>query len=243
MSSETDKNASDEILMALADGELTEPDASKLLARINANPALATRYAQFTRTAAVLRQAMDPGPVPDHLIAAVLTTPMGQADATAEQTVVPLHRAVSRARMSIWPMTLAASLVLAVGVGSFLTGRGIAPPPAGLHAAAIALAGTATGGSVVLSDGGTARALGSFETDLGLCRLIIVESADGQADRAIACKAEANRWQIALSVTEGGAGMFLPASDMAVGLVDDFLDGISAGPVLSRDEELRALAR
>lgn len=243
MSTETDRNVSDEMLMALADGELSGPDASKLHARIKADPALAVRYARFTDTAAILRQAMDLGPVPDHLIASVLTTPTGMPDSKTDQTVVPLQGAAGKPRILAWPVALAASLVLAVGIGGFLTGRGMTPPPAGLDAAASELAGTATGGSVLLRDGSTARALGSFETDLGLCRLIAFESAAGQADRAIACKAEADTWQIALRVTEGGAGMFMPASDMAVGLIDDFLDGIGAGAVLPPDEELRALER
>lgn len=60
MTSANNKNVSDEMLMALADGELTGPDASRLLARIKANPDLAIRYALFTDTADALRQAMDP---------------------------------------------------------------------------------------------------------------------------------------------------------------------------------------
>jgi hypothetical protein len=243
MSTETDKNVSDEMLMALADGELTGPDASKLLARIKANPALAARYARFTDTAAILRQAMDSGPVPDHLIASVLTTPTGPQDNKTDRTVVPLRGTAGRPRIAVWPIALAASLMLAVGIGGFLTGRGMSPPAAGLDTAASVLAHTATGGSVLLGDGGTARALGTFQTDLGLCRLIVLESATGQTERAITCKSEADVWQIALRVTEGGQGMFLPASDMAVGLVDDFLDGIGAGAALSPDEELRALAQ
>ena len=243
MSTENDRNVSDEMLMALADGELTGPDASKLLARIKANPALAARYARFTDTAAILRQAMDTGTVPDHLIASVLTTPTGPQDGKTDQTVVPFRSRAGRPRIAAWPVALAASLTLAVGIGGFLTGRSMPPPVAGLDTAASALAEIATGGSVVLDDGGTARALGTFETDLGLCRLLAFESTAGQADRAIACKSEDNNWLIALRVTEGGAGLYLPAADMAVGLVDDFLDGIGAGAALSPDEEARALAR
>ena len=241
MTHETDMNVSDEMLMALADGELTGPDASKLMARIKASPALTARYAMFTDTAEALRQAMDPGPVPDYLISTVLTAPTGQAGAAE---VIPLRRkaAVTQRRMA-WPMALAASLALAVGVGGFLTGRGLAPAQTGLETAAAALSGTATGGSVALADGSMARALGSFDTDLGLCRLIAVDGADGHADRAVVCQAEGAGWRTALSVTEGGAGMFLPASDMAVGLIDDFLDGIGAGAAMTPEAEAQVLAR
>lgn len=143
----------------------------------------------------------------------------------------------------IWPMALAASLVVAVGVGSFLTGRNFEPTPVGFDTAAQALAETATGGSVRLADGSTARALGTFDTDLGLCRLIAVDGSNDHADRAVVCQADAGVWRTALSVTEGGAGMFLPASDTAVGLIDDFLDGIGAGAAMTPDDEARALAR
>ena len=241
MTHETDMNVSDEMLMALADGELTGPDASKLMARIKASPALTARYAMFTDTAEALRQAMDPGPVPDYLISTVLTAPTGQAGAAE---VIPLRRkaAVTQRRMA-WPMALAASLALAVGVGGFLTGHGLAPAQTGLETAAAALSGTATGGSVALADGSMARALGSFDTDLGLCRLIVVDGADGHTDRAVVCQAEDAGWRTALSVTEGGAGMFLPASDMAVGLIDDFLDGIGAGAAMTPEAEAQVLAR
>lgn len=256
MTFETEMNVSDEMLMALADGELTGPDASKLMARIRANPDLAARYALFTDTAEALREAMDPGPVPDYLISAVLTAPTGQAEArngearnTGAQNpvasnVTPLRRkAATGPGQMVWPIALAASLVLAVGVGGFLTGRSLAPAQAGHETAASALAGTATGGSVTLADGSMARALGTFETDVGLCRLIAVDGSDGHADRAVVCQADDAIWRTALSVTEGGEGMFLPASDMAVGMIDDFLDGIGAGAAMAPEDEARVLAR
>lgn len=246
MTFETDKNVSDEMLMALADGELTGPDASKLMARIKANPDLAARYALFTGTAAALRQAMDPGQVPDYLISTVLTAPAGApATATAAPSnVTPLRpKGAAAPQRMVWPMALAASLALAVGVGGFLTGQSLAPAPVGLETAAAALAGTETGGTVALADGSMARALGSFDTDLGLCRLIAVDGSDGHADRAVVCRTEGDAWRTALAVTEGDAGLFLPASDMAVGLIDDFLNGIGAGAAMSPEDEVRVLQR
>lgn len=246
MTFETDMNVSDEMLMALADGELTGPDASRLMGRIRANPDLAARYALFTDTADALRLAADPGPVPDYLISTVLTAPTGQAGSQSAPVpnVTPLRRkAAGGSGRMVWTMALAASLVVAVGVGGFLTGRSFDPARAGLDTAAQALAVTATGGSVTLAGGSTARALGTFDTDVGLCRLIAVNGSNGHADRAVVCQADEGIWRTALSVTEGGAGMFLPASDTAVGLIDDFLDGIGAGPAMTPDDEARALAR
>jgi hypothetical protein len=245
MTQKPESNVSDDMLMALADGELTGPDASKLLAQIKANPELSARYAMFTTTAAALRDALDPGPVPDHLISTVLTAPMGSVPEQGQDaTVIPLRAGGKAApKWSVWPMALAASLALAMGIGGFLTGRGMAPVPAGLETAAIALTGTTTGGSTMLADGSTARVLGSFDTDIGLCRLIVVDGADGHMDRAVLCRSEPGAWRTALAVSEGSSNMFLPASDMAVGLIDDFLTGIGASAAMPPEDEARALSR
>lgn len=250
MTQKHQSNVSDDMLMALADGELTGPDASKLLARIKASPDLTARFATFTATAKALRDAMDPGSVPDHLIATVLTAPMGEADTNIADTnntgatVTPLRaRAKVAPARAVWSMALAASFAVAVGIGGFLAGRGMAPAPAGPESAAMALTGTATGGSAMLADGSATRVLGSFDTDIGLCRLIALDRADGHADRAVVCRSENNGWQAALSVSEGSSNMFLPASDMAVGLIDDFLNGIGAGAPMSPEDEARTLSR
>lgn len=241
MTFETDRNVSDGMLMALADGELTGADASKLMARIKANPALAARYAQFTDTALAVRHAMDPGPVPDHLIRTVLTAPTGYSP--APEQVTPLRRKPQTSRGGFgWPLALAASVLLSAGMGFYLGGGNFAPAPAD-PGAALALAGTPTGESVALADGATARVLGSFDTDLGLCRLIVLQSADGGAGRSVVCQSPDGAWQTALSVSEGGASAFALASDMAVGTVDTFLDTIGAGAALSPEEEARTLRR
>jgi hypothetical protein len=260
-------NVSDEMLMALADGELTGPDASKLMARIKANPELAERYALFSGTAEALRQAMDPGPVPDYLISTVLTAPAGAdadrmsnpaqntvaPDAVAPDAVAPVSNVTAlrpnriATRQLVWPMALAASVALAAGIGGFLAGQSTAPVSGGgIELAAAALSETATGDSVILADGRSARAMGSFTTDLGLCRLIAVDDTDSQIDRAIVCRDETSDdagWRTALSVTEGGSGQFLPASDIAVEMIDNFLDVIGAGPALTATEEAQALTR
>jgi hypothetical protein len=253
MTSKPDFEVSDDMLMALADGELTGPDASKLLARIKANPDLAARYAVFTATADALRQAMDPGAVPDHLISTVLTAPTGADTATASAsggaTVIPLRRKGPVARAMGWPMALAASVALAAGIGGFLAGQSTAPGATGsIDMAAAALSSAATGDVVTLADGSTARALGSFTTDLGLCRMIAVDGSDMHRDRAIVCRDETGQgagagWRTALSVSEGGTSQFLPASDVAVEMIDTFLDVIGAGPALTASEEAQALGR
>jgi len=249
MTGKPELNVSDDMLMALADGELTGPDASRLMARVKADPELAARYALFSGTADALRQAMDPGPVPDYLISTVLTAPTGPAgiDSAPAAKVTALRPRAQAARPLMRPMALAASLALAVGIGGFQAGQRMAPNvTGGIEAAAAALTGAATGDSVALADGARARALGSFQSNLGLCRLIAVDRTDRQIDRAVVCRddsAAGSGWRTALSVTEGGAGQFLPASDIAVELIDSFLDAIGAGNALGAAEEAQALAR
>jgi hypothetical protein len=218
---------SDEMLMALADGELTDPDARILHQRIAADPDLAERYAVFAETRALMQAAYPPEPVPDRLIAAAL-----QAEAS-RATVLPFRRRV--VAVSGWGMALAASVVLAVG--GFWIGRNTAPSLTGTLDLGTATAGLPTGGEMRLPDGSTVRVLASYATDLGLCRMIA-----GGAGRQIACRDEATgTWAVALSVQDGGSGGFLPASDIATGMIDRFLDEIGAGPALAPDEERRAL--
>lgn len=209
----------DAMLMALADGELPAAEARHLLARVAADPDLADRFALFVETRETVRQAMDPGPVPARLVAAI-------EKAGAPQVVrLPL-----RPRRLAAPMALAAALVLAVGLGAVMTGRGPVPGGDPALAAAAALAGLPTGAEAALPDGGTARALASFDTDAGFCRLIGVAGPQ-LAERAVVCRG-AGGWTVALAVAEGGAGGFLPASDDAVALIDGYLDSIGAGPAL-----------
>ncbi len=243
MTLDSNRNESDEMLMALADGELSGPDADRLRDRIAADPELAKRYALFTRTAAALRQAMEAGPVPDHLIATVLTAPTG-ADSSDSDKITPLRpRSPSSARRMVWPLALAASLVLALGIGTYLGQSGSLPAGTTPAQAAAALSGTATGGFVTLEDGTTARTLSSFDTDLGLCRLIALETSTGQSDRALVCQHDSAEWQTALVVTAGDSNDFSLASDRAVEMVDHFLDSIGAGAPLTPEEEARALGQ
>lgn len=239
------KDVDDTMLMALADGELPGPEAGVLRARIAADPDLAARYALFAETRAVLKAAFGGEAVPPSLIETVRAAPIGAA-APEPEVVVPFRRRVALGPRGLaWP-ALAASLLLAVAAGGFLAGRASAPGPgdlaAGPEAAALALAAVPTGGAAELGDGSTARALGTFDTDLGLCRLIAVEVASGATERVVACREEGRGWQVALAVASGGGGAYLPASDMAVALVDGFLDEIAAGPMLEGAEEARALA-
>lgn len=234
---------SDDMLMALADGELPEAQAQHLRARVGADPGLAARFAVFAETRALMQAAFPAEPVPQHLIAAVMQgaghTGAGETAAGERgATVVPFARRLPLAAPG-WGMALAASLVLAVGAAGFVAGRSAAPLPlaaaAGPEAAAVALAAVPTGGAVTLADGTQARALASYQTDLGLCRLIGTDTT-----RAIACRAE-GAWAVALTVTASGGEAYLPASDLGTALIDQFLDDVAASAALEPEAEAQAL--
>ena len=224
----TDPNdESDEMLMALADGELDDITAERLWRRIETDPALADRFALFADTRHGLQAAFPPEPVPDRLIATIM------AGAPAP-VVVPFRRRLAARPLAGWAM--AASLVLAVGLGGFLAGRGTPPTGGTLQQAAVALAQVPTGGDATMSGGAVARALASYDTDLGLCRLI-----EAGAERALMCR-DQDGWSVALAVPGAGQDAYLPASDLGTGLIDAALDEIGAGPALDPTAEADALA-
>ncbi|HMO73468.1 MAG TPA: hypothetical protein PKC84_17830, partial [Paracoccaceae bacterium] len=168
----------DTMVMALADGELPAAEARHLLARVAADPDLTDRFARFVETRDLVRQAMDPGPVPARLLAAIEAAPALPDPGPNVVALRPRMRALAR------PMALAAALVLAVGLGAVLTGGGGAPGGDPALAAARALEGLPTGAEAALADGGSARALASFDPDAGFCRLVAV-AALALAERAV----------------------------------------------------------
>ena len=227
------RDIGDEMLMALADGELSAETEAQLLVRIAADPDLARRYARFTLTRRAVQEACPAEPIPQALIRTILETPAG-----SDKNVVPFRpRRVSR-------MALAASLLLAVGLGGFLTGRTTGPDApqvaAGPVAAAQALAALPTGATVPLGEA-TARVLGSFATDLGLCRLVALDGVQ-EEQRAILCR-DGAEWALAFATLTGTGDGFRPASDIGVEAIDGALDAIGAGAAMSEAEEARALER
>ncbi|THD84747.1 hypothetical protein E7811_03180 [Aliigemmobacter aestuarii] len=236
----------DAMLMALADGELPEAEARALAARIAASPALAERFALFAETAAQLREAWADDPIPEAWVGMIRDAGKDAQDGAGAANVVAFPPAHRRWALPSAPqMALAACLALGIGLGGFWLGRsgapGVGDMNAGPLAAAERLAQTVTGGQTDLPDGSRARVLASFATDLGLCRLLSVETAGAEAmERAIACR-DGQGWRIALAVSTLGEGSFVPASDMATGLVDDFLTDIGAGAPLDPEAERAAL--
>lgn len=221
---------SDEMLMALADGELNDLEAARLRQRLAADPALAARHQEFVRTRAVMQEAFPQEPVPERLVAAVLNGPDGTGRSA---DVIPMRR--DFVRPAGWGMALAASVVL--GLGGYWAGRSTVPGQTQGGDVAVATAAVPTGGEARLADGSSARVLASYATEIGLCRMIAQESW-----RHVICRDDrSGTWDIALSVHSGESGSFLPSSATAVELIDRLLDEIAAGPPMTADEERRAL--
>lgn len=230
----------DEMLMALADGELDDTQAAALRARIAADPELAARHAVFSETAVALRAAFAQDAVPAHLVDAVERAPMGRDP--NDGNVVPV-----RARAAAWPLALAASLALGIGLGWGLKGADAPDAGPSLAEVAQAVSGVPTGGSADVASLGAARVLGSFETQRGLCRLIAVTPVQGDHARFVACRdaggPDATGWDVALSVADGQDDGYSPAADTATLMIDLYLDAVGAGPALDAAQEAEALQR
>jgi hypothetical protein len=239
----TQDDVSDEMLMALADGELGDAEAAALMRRIAADPAVAARHALFVETRSAVAAALRPGPVPDRLVRAILDAPA--SDTAAPAQVLPFRPRRSLAvQPARWLAAVAAVALMAVGIGGFLAGRATAPGTlaAAPSAAAIGqMAALPAGAELAVGGDATMRVLASFRTDLGLCRLAALSDPAQGESRLVACRSGAG-WQLALTVREGAPGGFRLASDLAVSTVDAFLDGIGAGPALGAAEEAAALA-
>jgi hypothetical protein len=227
---------SDAMLMALADGELDGATAENLRERIEQDPDLAARYAIFTDTSASLRAAFDPGDVPARLVAAVRTASLEQ-DRSDGQTVASV--ALFRQRAT-WPLALAASLAVGIGLGWILQGGPAATGPASLADVAETLSDIPTGQPRDIPGLGAARVLGSFDTERGLCRLISLQPSQSLAQRFLACR-DASGWSVALTVADGPLEGFSPANDAATEMFDLYLDAIGAGPPLDAQGETKAL--
>jgi hypothetical protein len=232
---------SDEMLMALADNELSPEEAVSLHARIAADPELAARYAAYVESRAALQAAFAADdPVPEALLRTINETPIDTPRPSAE--VVTLR---PRAAAFEWPRALAASLLVAVALGGVLAGRGLAPEaalsdPARLAAADLGQA--LTGADVALAGGASARVLGSYDTQYGLCRLIELRLVPSGSERAVVCR-DAGEWSVVAAIATGTESSYVTASDTAAALIDEVLDDLGAGPALDPAAEAEALAR
>lgn len=202
----------DETLMAFADGELAEPEASELAHRIAADPDLAARVAMFRQTRDMFAK-MPADPVPDALADRI----RAMAEPPAPSNVVPMRR-----RVPLWQLPAAAAVALAVGLGA-----GLSLVPSGVTDLAV-LDSLPSG-----EERSGVTAVATFQTASGdLCREY---EADGMI--SVACRTD-DGWQTRLAVATGGEG-YAPVS--GVEALDAWLAGVEAGDPLDPEAEASAL--
>lgn len=247
----------DEELMAYADGELAEGRASEIdvaLARVDA---LAQRLALFVDTRANVASAYAPmldEPVPDELRRQVeelaRKSDADHPQAPQEDTVVafrPKPAQNAAPRQSFWKMPLAASVALAIGVGTglFLAGN---QPTGGLQIAALddpeivrALTEMPAGDSKTLDSGSRIEVIATFLDDSGaVCREFEYDHAGGSTFVAVTC--HDTTWDVKFVVAAAPSGDtgFAPASSLAT--LDAYLVAIGAQAPLSIQDEIKALS-
>jgi anti-sigma factor RsiW len=243
-----DGRVTDEMLVALADGELPAEEALRLEAAVAADPALAARLEALVAAGEAARRAyadVTAEPVPDRLVAAILaadaSTPQGAASAPPKAANAPAGRwAGARA----WP-AIAASLVLGLGLGHLTAplferdaARLAALPPSVVAALTVGASGERV-------EAGAAPAVTVLSThrlaDGTICRAIDVAGTEPAS--ALACR-EAGTWRLAALVGRAAAPgtAYRPASDLPP-LLQEVLDARGAGPALGAAEEGALRAR
>lgn len=262
----TDKAAvlSDETLVAYADGELQEQEATEVEQALQQDPAAGHRLRALVEAGEMARRAfaeIAEEPVPERLRAAIMNAPMASdspaSSADAEvavgkdtpDNVVSLPRRQPRQQVVWRPVALAASLALAVAAGVFawLPG-GDNSGPGGRMTAQLAatLSQTPSYQPVQLAEG-EVTVIGSFlSQDDRFCREY-ERLSDGGGERGLACRTSPEtEWQLIASsniaaVDTPAENGFRPAGADTEDPVAAAVGRLQAGPLLSAEEELRAL--
>lgn len=228
----------DEMLMALADGELDADTAESVAQAVSADPALQARLAEFESTRRLAKGAFAgvlEEPVPSRLVAAI-----GGGRAARPAYWRPLSW--------LWPVGAAmaagiAGFAVADLLGEARQGAGSLPDTREI---AQLLESTRSGETVAWrgengSAAGSFAATGSFMVSDGVCRTFSLEEgrADAGAWRGVACH-QGEVWSVEILVAGAGAGQsgfFATASERATQSIDAFLDAMGAGGALEAAEE------
>jgi len=222
-------------IAALIDGSVEDPaEAARLAEAIATDPEAAAAARRIEALNAALRKTY-PLPETEPMPAAIAAAIHG---APGKVTALPRRR---RPRMAA--LALAASLLLAVGVGAVIwpkqDGRdiaGLVPVVADLHRALETLP------SGQISAQGVQPML-SFRDGAGrICREFERLAEGGPVARAIACRTGDGRWQVEGRVDLADAAApaddgYLPADGTDGATLDPVLDRLQAGPPLTPEAE------
>jgi len=217
----------DEMLMALADGELDAETAGILQRRIASDPELQADFALYVQTAAALRDAPLLGPVPERLIRQIRETPV-----RGDTPLGVMRQTAGR----LWrPLLTAASLALAFYAGQFFSDEQS-------RDSRLQYATLPVGEAVKLPDGSELRAIASYDTAEGFCRHFRQRGETDVHDRLI-CHGEAGWTERVALHTASGSGSFVTASAFMAETLDTALDSLHAGAALGAAEEALRLNR
>jgi hypothetical protein len=243
----TADEVSDEMLMAAVDGELDAEQAAEIERLAAANPAIARRMASFreSRLAAAAAFAdVLAEPVPERLVAAGRGTAGGWRLRQSARQVVRVGANSPRREWRRY--AVAAAFVLVAGTSAFVGSRLASTPDENL----IALAGdprllsalaAAPAGVDVEAAGLVARAVASYRTESGYCRVYVAQGTMPGSVRGLACSA-GGTFSPVLAAIDSGAGGYQPADDAVAASIDSYLDAAGAGPALTPEEEAASLA-
>lgn len=229
------KRVTDEMIMALADGELQGPEADAVREAIAADSKLQDQFDAYQASRRMLAEGFEgllERPVPDAMTRLMLEE---KADG---DTVVRLDSARARRRqpfgLDIWSMAAAAGVALsAAAFSGYQFGQdqpaaerlvlaGLVPEDSSFHAALSA----SPAGTVVDVGQTDFTAVATYQTANGqVCREFEL-MGDGSRTVGLACRVDAG-WQVeiaAINVTGGQPGAFLPASADAFEIIGTVLD-------------------
>lgn len=240
-----DITITDELLSAWLDAELAPAERAHVDAALAAQPALTARLEQLRLANELTRRhagAIDQLPLRPALQALFTAEPA--LGATTGAAILPFRARFARQLQQLgraqeaW--ALAASLVLAVGLGFVVMQRddSAADPAFALHAALleqVASGDTLQIGATSLSPRFSFRA-----TEGNWCRLYHVEEA-GQGRDNIACR-KGDGWSLEASLPAAAqdSDLYVPATSGADAL-DTELDRLMQGAPLAQDTEARLL--
>lgn len=237
----------DELLMAYADGALSDEQTADVDAAIAHDPALMKRVELFQGTMMHLSALgrAQPADVPDGLEDRVRAL-----GAQSEPTVViDLAERRRQRQVPIWQLPLAASLFLAIGIaGTLMTQRSAPGDEADLRVAGldqpalrIALGNLPSGTRAPLPNGGEVLVIASFtDAEGALCREVEFDPPAGRTIVTVACY-EGSDWDVRFAVAAApvDATGYAPASSLEA--LDAYLAASQAGAPMPVEQERAAL--
>lgn len=248
----------DEDLTAFLDGELDDVSSRRIEAALATDAALRDRMDRLNRADEAVRSAfgaaLNEGRTQsmEDAIRAAVAGHAKASPATAE--VLPFARPARAAPRWVWPVMMAATLVMGVLVGRTITpitnsgGDWISPAGTGAPAAgprlASALSRTPSGVAFDLADNRKGQVSLTFASASGdLCRQFEITDAAGRQD-ALACRSGRADWRlVALTSTAraGPGGAFRTAAGPGEDPVSAMADRLIAGEPMDAAQEAAAL--